>query len=129
MKKTLFTSLVLLLFFSFNVFSQHAQEKFYQTYFAKWLNCQSEVILPDRSRCDILCATYAIEVDFAPKWAESIGQSLYYSHVTGKLPGIVIIKSRATDSTYISRLYSVTRVLDIKVWVIGSASLRIYSLP
>ena len=33
-----------------------------------------EVVMKDGTRCDILTATHAIEVDFAKKWAEAIGQ-------------------------------------------------------
>lgn len=109
--------------------AQHAQEHFYQNYFSKFLNCQSEVELPDKSRIDILCNTYAIEVDFAPKWAESIGQSLFYAKKSNKLPGILLIKSRSQDSVYISRLYSISRDLNIKVWIINAHNLRVYSLP
>ena len=35
--------------------------------------------MPDGTRCDILTDTHAIEVDFADKWAEAIGQSLNYA--------------------------------------------------
>jgi hypothetical protein len=30
-----------------------------------------EVVMKDGTRCDILTATHAIEVDFAKKWAEA----------------------------------------------------------
>ena len=29
-------------------------------------------------------------IDFAKKWAESIGQALYYSKMTGKAPAVAI---------------------------------------
>jgi len=35
--------------------------------------------MPDRTRCDCLAKTHAIEFDFGSKWAESLGQSMYYS--------------------------------------------------
>ena len=38
-----------------------------------------EVVMKDGTRCDILTSTHAIEVDFAKKWAEAIGQSLNYA--------------------------------------------------
>ena len=37
-------------------------------------------------RVDISIPNYAIEVDWAPKWAESIGQALYYSLCTKSKP-------------------------------------------
>jgi len=43
--------------------------------------------LHDGTRVDILTATHAIEADWSHKWAEAVGQSLYYSLITGKKPG------------------------------------------
>ncbi|WP_171018846.1 hypothetical protein ACONUD_00725 [Microbulbifer harenosus] len=39
----------------------------------------AEYVLPDRTRVDCLTETHAMEFDFAPKWAEAIGQALYYA--------------------------------------------------
>ena len=50
-----------------------------------------EVVMNDGTRCDILTATHAIEVDFAKKWAEAIGQSLHYALHTGKRPAVALI--------------------------------------
>ncbi len=46
--------------------------------------------IPDGTRCDILADTHAFEVDFADKWAESVGQSLNHAMQTGKKAGIVL---------------------------------------
>ena len=40
---------------------------------------RKEVVLWDMTRVDCLAKDFAIEFDFAKKWAEAIGQSLYYS--------------------------------------------------
>ena len=56
-----------------------------------------EVILWDMTRVDCMTKDYAIEFDFAKKWAEAIGQSLYYSKLTGKSPAIVLILTSPTD--------------------------------
>lgn len=45
-----------------------------------------EVVAPDGTRCDILTDEYAIEVDFANKWAEAIGQALNYAIQFNKMP-------------------------------------------
>ena len=50
-----------------------------QEKFAREIGGQVEVVMKDGTRCDILTATHAIEVDFAKKWAEAIGQSLNYA--------------------------------------------------
>ena len=50
-----------------------------------------EYRLPDGARVDCLTAEYAVEVDFGRKWAEAIGQSIYYAAMTGRKPGILLI--------------------------------------
>ena len=43
-------------------------EVHYQTIAAKLLDGAAEVTMADRTRCDIVTDTHAIEVDFADKW-------------------------------------------------------------
>ena len=40
--------------------------------------------MPSGGRADCLSDEHAIEVDRSGKWAESIGQALYYAQQTGK---------------------------------------------
>ena len=63
-----------------------------------------EFVLWDNTRVDCLTKDYAIEFDFAKKWAESIGQSLYYSKMTGKKPAVAIIMTSFKDEKYIDRI-------------------------
>ena len=63
-----------------------------------------EYTLPDKTRIDCLTEDYAIEFDFAKKWAESIGQSLYYAKKTGKKPAVAIITESEKDLKYINRI-------------------------
>ena len=63
-----------------------------------------EYVLADKTRVDCLTDEYAIEFDFAKKWAESIGQSLYYSKKTGKKPAVAIITDGEKDLKYIQRI-------------------------
>ena len=49
------------------------------------------------------------------KWAEAIGQALYYAAMTGRKPGIVVIMEKPTDSRYLKRLRAVTEGIPIKV--------------
>ena len=44
--------------------------RYYQEKFAREIGGKVEVVMRDGTRCDILTATHAIEVDFAKKWAE-----------------------------------------------------------
>ena len=96
------------------------KEAYYQQ---KWCSAhggQMEVRLPDKTRCDCLTETHAVEVEFANKWAESIGQALYYAIQTGKKPGIVLILEKEKDYKYWIRLNTVIREfnLPIDVWEI-----------
>jgi len=62
--------------------------------------------MPDRTRADCITATQAIEFDFGKKWAESLGQALYYALQTGKQAGIVLILEDPKDRKYWLRLNS-----------------------
>lgn len=77
-----------------------------------------EFLLWDKSRCDCLTKDYAIEFDFANKWAESIGQSLYYAKLTKRQPGVVLILTKWSDIVYLKRLESLLETTGIKVFVI-----------
>jgi hypothetical protein len=43
------------------------------------------------SAIDCFNDRYAIEIDRGPKWAEAIGQAIYYASQTNREPGIVLI--------------------------------------
>ncbi len=78
-----------------------------------------EVRLQDKTRVDCLTSTYAIEVDFAPKWAESVGQSIHYSLMTGKKSGVLLImENGGRDRKHLNRLMKVAESKDIVVWTI-----------
>lgn len=77
-----------------------------------------EVVQSDNTRVDCLTDTHAIEFDFGSKWAEAIGQSLYYSIKTGKQAGIVLILEKDGDTRYWERMKTVINELklNIKTW-------------
>lgn len=59
----------------------------------------------DFTRVDCLTDKYAVEFDFANKWAECIGQALYYSQRTGRTPACVLImENPEKDIKYLKRL-------------------------
>ena len=72
-----------------------------------------EYTLPDKTRIDCLTEEYAIEFDYAKKWAESIGQSLYYAKKTGKKPAVAIITESEKDYKYINRIKEVDENITI----------------
>jgi hypothetical protein len=80
----------------------------------------AEVILPDHTRCDCITEKNAIEIEYAKKWYEAIGQSLYYSLQTGKRAGVVLILESDKDYKYWIRLNTtiVHFKLPIDTWKI-----------
>jgi len=91
-------------------------------------HCKGEIEyrLPDNTRVDCLTDTHAIEYDWGKKWAESIGQALFYSAITGKKAGIVLIVNPKTKDRYLRRLNTTINSIPCKpselpcidVWVI-----------
>ena len=71
----------------------------------QYFNGQTETPV-DNGRIDILTDTYAIEVEWAAKWKNSIGQALWYSLQTGKMPGIVLLVKNPEDRRHLIRLQS-----------------------
>lgn len=93
-------------------------EKHYQEAWCREHGGQAEVVLADGTRADCITATHAVEHDFGKKWAEAIGQSLYYSLQTGKRAGIVLILDGPKDRKYWLRLNSTIQhfQLPIDTW-------------
>jgi hypothetical protein len=59
--------------FQLNAVRTHP-ESYYRDMALEMIGGEVEVVLPNRTRCDILTDEYAVEVDFADKWAGAIGQ-------------------------------------------------------
>lgn len=105
-------------------------EKDYQNYWC-FTHCgQAEVKLPDSTRVDCLTDEYAIEVDFQKKWAESIGQALYYAIKTGRKPAVLLIlENEEKDYTYLQRLLTVSEKYFVTVFTITQADLEKETTP
>lgn len=72
--------------------------------------------LEDGTRVDCLTENYAVEFDFAPKWAEGLGQALHYSDLTGKRPAVVLIIEHPNDWKHFKKLKRSARKRAVKVW-------------
>jgi len=94
-------------------------EKYYQQIWCEQRGGITEYRLPDGTRVDCLLPEYAIEFDFANKWAESIGQSLYYGLMTERKPGVVLIFEKPKDWRYLPRFNAVADEQNIKLWTTG----------
>ncbi len=88
-------------------------------YVSQWCSSdfgKQEFVLWDNTRVDCLTKDYAIEFDFAKKWAESIGQSLYYAKMTGKKPAVALILTKIEDYKYVKRIERLDN--GIKIFII-----------
>ena len=83
-------------------------------------HCQGvlEYRLDDGSRVDCLTDEYAIEYDFANKWAEAVGQALYYAEKTGKKPAIVLILKNDKQKKHLPKAEVLCNKYDIKLEII-----------
>ena len=90
-------------------------ERAYQEWFAAKHGGKMEVVMKDGTRCDVVTATHAIEVDFGEKWAESIGQSLNYALQANKRAGIVLIMESQSDYRYYLRLNTIIKSHGLKI--------------
>ncbi len=82
------------------------------------------MVLADRTRCDCVSDSHAIEFDFGSGWAEPIGQSSYYSIQSKKKAGIVLILETMKDRKYWIRLNTIIEHfnLPIDTWSVGNAA-------
>ena len=99
------------------------KEKEYQKLWCAQHNGKIEYVLDDKTRVDCLTEDYAIEFDFAYKWAEAVGQALYYALMTNKKPGIVLIIEKERDKRNLKRLEILTEKYNIKLWTITPSDL------
>jgi hypothetical protein len=77
---------------------------------------ESNYRTPDGSYVDILTPTLAVEVDWAPKWKEAIGQSLFYSISTGKKPAVLLlVRDWDKERVYYLRCLAVCSRYDIQL--------------
>lgn len=93
-------------------------ESYYQQKWCTEHRGQLEYKLDDGTRVDCLTDEYAVEVEFAPKWAEAVGQSLYYSYRTGKRAAVVLIIEQPKHGRYLERLKSLSKKHNIIVFTI-----------
>lgn len=114
-------SVIFLAFFFITIrpaFAAHLhKEKEYQEAWCKAAGGVTEYVLDDGARVDCLTEEFAIEFDFAEKWAESAGQALFYGLKTGRKSGVVLImENGAADDRYLNRLGHLARRYEFAIW-------------
>ena len=103
-------------------------EKYYQNEWCSTWHGVQEVILADKTRADCVTKNYAVEFDFAAKWAESIGQALYYAKMTGKKPAVILIIEKPSDFKHYKKAEKITGELGIKLWYMKSPKYQYLNL-
>ena len=96
-------------------------EHWYQDVWCNGMGGKVEHRLKDGRRIDCLTSSHAIEVEFANKWPEAVGQSLDYSMLTGKKAGIVLILKKPADHLHWQRMKTLVEhyQLPIRLWKLG----------
>ena len=90
-------------------------ERWYAERAAAEYNGILELRMPDGTRCDIVTERHAIEVEFAPKWKEAIGQSLHYAAQTDLIAGILLILVEPKEERYLTQLREVIDHYDLPI--------------
>lgn len=102
---------------SANAYITHEHNEYsYQKAWAEKHNAIMEYKLDDGTRVDCLTSTHAIEFDFANKWAESVGQALYYAIKTGKKPMVILIlENPQKQMLYFNRVKKLANAYNFEV--------------
>ena len=102
---------------SSNAYVTHEHNEYsYQKAWAEKHNAIIEYKLDDYTRVDCLTPTHAIEFDFYNKWAEAVGQALYYSLKTGKKPMVILIlENPQKQMIYFNRVKQLANAYNFEV--------------
>lgn len=94
--------------------SVDAHESQWTTALAKAIGGKTEVGV-EFGRADVLTESYAIEVDFLPKWKEGIGQALHYGDITHLVPVLALIAKDPPDEKLMKHIESLCTSKGVKV--------------
>jgi hypothetical protein len=114
---------MVLLFFSLGtpILADKPQlEKFYNDLWCDVRGGQQETTTELGTRIDCELDHHVVETDFDTKWAESIGQSLHFSAMTGKIPTILLVLQNhdgSDRSRYLKRLYKTIDAHNLPIQV------------
>ena len=127
-KKFLHILLIFILTYSIASAKRLHPESEYQAAWCGKRNGIMEYKLSDKTRVDCLLPDLAVEFDFANKWAECIGQALYYSKMTNRQAACVLImENPEKDTKYLNRLRRAVyrKGLDMRTFTIKPEHLGI----
>jgi hypothetical protein len=82
------------------------------------LQGEAEYRLDDGARIDILLPKEAIEIDWPKKWAEGVGQALFYGSKTNKTPVVLyLVSNLKEEEKYINRGKIAAKKGGVEVWL------------
>lgn len=117
--------IALLLFVLFVIpvtcYSKHLYpESYYRDIWCDDNNGSTEYRMPDGTIADCLTTKYAVELEFASSWYESVAQALHYAMLSGHKAGIVLIIETDADLVYWKRLVALKKYyrLPLTLWKI-----------
>ena len=98
-------------------------EKSYQKSWCSSHDGTPEVITPSGARVDCMTPEYVVEVEFAGKYCESVGQSILYSRELHRKPGIVlIIEDPFKEQIFLDRLNKILSGTEVTYGTNGERS-------
>ncbi len=101
-------------------------ERYYQLKCNEIFQGKVEYKLSDGTRVDILTDDLAIEVDFARKWYEAIGQACHYSRLSNRKPGVLLIVKSPSEEKYAKATLEVCKVTQVNGYHIAVFVYRDY---
>lgn len=102
--------------------STKLSENEYADYIQSLIGGQREVSVQS-GRVDILTKEYAFEVEWANKWKDAIGQSIWYGVQTNKKSGIILIMKKKEDYKYFIQLNTALEYADL------TNKIKVYLFP
>ena len=92
---------------------RYGTETYWQDIIQKEIGGEKEYRLDDGTRVDLLFEDKACEIDWANKWAEGIGQSIYYGLKTERPPLVILLAKKDGWEKYRDRV----EYCKIECWV------------
>lgn len=90
----------------------------------------TEYKLNDKTRVDCLLPDMAVEFDFANKWAECIGQAIYYGRQTNRQAACVLImENGGKDLKYLKRLRRAAYRKGVNLRTFTMKPEQLYTIP
>lgn len=101
-------------------------EKYYQNKWCSQWNGKQEVRLLDFTRVDCVTKNYAVEFDFAKKWAECFGQATHYADITRKKPACILIMEKPADFMHYYKSMPTFKKHDVTLWYMKAPNFKYY---